>query len=251
MFTELPVAHCCLLCSLFLSFRPFGRNLFRADCIEAGLPYDWRRLGVDSEKEDGVFKALLAVTKNHAPPTATGHDTSTTAAPPAGSSPRCERGKKTADVPEEGAPGEQGIPTTVTGSSHACGNAVGAVGSCSGSAATTTAGAMGHGDRSSSSDGAQFENPSEDAEGLLNGCSTNNCSNSVALACSVNGANGGSGARGKATGEGADGAKSAGEIGRWDSVKLKEVKELAPGAEYWEIRMVLARLKSGWCGYGY
>lgn len=34
--------------------------------------------------------------------------------------------------------------------------------------------------------------------------------------------------------------------GRWDSVRLKDVKELAPRAEYWEIRMVLARLKSGY-----
>lgn len=35
--------------------------------------------------------------------------------------------------------------------------------------------------------------------------------------------------------------------GRWDSVRLRDVKELAPRAEYWEIRMVLARLKCGYC----
>lgn len=50
-------------------------------------------------------------------------------------------------------------------------------------------------------------------------------------------------------GGGAEGARGATEIGRWDSGRLKEVKELAPSAEYWEIRMVLARLKAGWCGY--
>ncbi|CAN0533911.1 unnamed protein product [Ectocarpus sp. 8 AP-2014] len=35
--------------------------------------------------------------------------------------------------------------------------------------------------------------------------------------------------------------------GPWDSVRLKDVKELAPRAEYWEVRMVLARLKSEYC----
>lgn len=34
--------------------------------------------------------------------------------------------------------------------------------------------------------------------------------------------------------------------GRWEAVRLKEVKTLAADAEYWEIRIVLARLRSGW-----
>lgn len=39
-------------------------------------------------------------------------------------------------------------------------------------------------------------------------------------------------------------------VGRWDSVRLKDVKELASSVvEYWQIKMVLARLKSGWSGY--
>lgn len=269
VFTELPAADAGLfLCAVCFFYR-FGRvltaMLFPADCIEAGLPYDWKRLGVGSEKEEEIVRALLAATKtktkNHIPPTSTGHDSTTTntAAPPAG----CQRDKKKADAPED-ASGGQGIPAAAkdaptTSSSRACGNAVDAVGRRGGSAATTTAGAMegrrckeegGHGGGSSSSDGAQqFESASDDAESLLNGGSTNNGSSSVGLACSGNGGIGGSDARGKATGAGVNAAASASEIGRWDSVRLKEVKELAPGAEYWEIRMVLARLKSGWCGY--
>lgn len=39
-----------------------------------------------------------------------------------------------------------------------------------------------------------------------------------------------------------------GAAARWESVGLREVKELAPAVEYWQIRMVLARSKSGWCG---
>lgn len=39
-------------------------------------------------------------------------------------------------------------------------------------------------------------------------------------------------------------------ISRWDFVRLKEVKELTPDVvEYWQIKMVLARLKTGWSGY--
>eukprot|EP00904_Undaria_pinnatifida_P014113 jgi/Undpi1/9832/HiC_scaffold_27.g12286.m1 len=34
---------------------------------------------------------------------------------------------------------------------------------------------------------------------------------------------------------------------RWDYVGLREVRDLAPGVEYWQIRMVLAKFKSGWC----
>lgn len=38
--------------------------------------------------------------------------------------------------------------------------------------------------------------------------------------------------------------------GRWKFVSLKEAKELAPAeAEYWQIKMVLGRIKSGWRGY--
>lgn len=43
---------------------------------------------------------------------------------------------------------------------------------------------------------------------------------------------------------------SDGRGGRWSSVRLKDVKELAPAeAEYWQIKLVLGRLKSGWRGY--
>lgn len=33
---------------------------------------------------------------------------------------------------------------------------------------------------------------------------------------------------------------------RWDSIRLKDVKALIPHAEYWQIRLILARFKSGW-----
>lgn len=38
--------------------------------------------------------------------------------------------------------------------------------------------------------------------------------------------------------------------GRWNTVRLKVVKDLAPPvADYWQIKAILARLKSGWTGY--
>lgn len=189
--------------------------LLPEDCIEAGLPYDWTRLGIDSEKEKEIVRALSAATENHTPPTAAGRHNS---AAPSGS----ERDKKAAL--SQGASGGQSIPAP-------------AVGSCSGSA--TRVGAVEqrregeHGGGSNSSDGTKLESPSQDTEILLNRSTDGN---------------GVSSARSKATGGRVGGSKLASEIGRWDSVRLKEVKELAPDAEYWEIRMVLARLKSGWCG---
>lgn len=56
-------------------------------------------------------------------------------------------------------------------------------------------------------------------------------------------------ARGVLLAESEPGYEKASMAGRWEAVKLKEVKALAPQSEYWEIRMVLARLKSGWSGY--
>lgn len=49
----------------------------------------------------------------------------------------------------------------------------------------------------------------------------------------------------------ADARAGGEEMGeRWNSVRLKVVKELAPRCvEYWQIKMVLGRLKSGWPGY--
>ncbi|CAM9408778.1 unnamed protein product, partial [Pylaiella littoralis] len=159
---------------------------YLSDCIEAGLPYDWTRVGIDSKKEEEIVGALLAAKRNHKPPTAAGHD-STVA--PAGSG-----GDKKADVPECTS-GGHGIPAAAADASTASsggafGNAADAVGSCSGGATTGGGATLGHGreggrgDRSSSSNDRSTK------------CHTGS---SVGLACSDD-ANGGSVARGKATG---------------------------------------------------
>lgn len=253
------------------------------DCIEAGLPYEWSRLGIDPDKEQDIFRALLAATGNHHPPAATGRDPTTA---PATRADGKEEAKKADDGPPLRAPGADGKNPAAAAAPGACGEtprtplgaaasrppadglraaasrpptpvATGTPARCGGAAAAAAAVA-------GTSEGPCGE---ERGEGDDGSCCANVAARGVSQVADVGKAgplnpdtggraessNGAGTARVAAAGgeEGASarGAGGAGGTGRWESVRLKEVKELAPSAEYWEIRMVLARLKAGWRGY--
>lgn len=246
-----------------------------SDCIEAGLPYDWARLGIDSDKEETIVRALLAATGNDHPPAATGRG-STTA--PAAACPHAEdeaAGASFGALPlAASGPPVGGVQAAVLPSPTAV--ATGALGDgCGGAASAAAAVGTAEGRRGEErgGDGSRSANVamrgvsrSADVrgEGGFNPENDGDChghghgeSSSQGRAIIDDGNRNGAGTAAARPapptgGEeaGAEGAtKGASETGRWDSVRLKEVKELAPGAEYWEIRMVLARLKAGWCGY--
>lgn len=252
------------------------------DCIEAGLPYDWSRVGIDSDKEETILRALLAATGNQ-PPAATGRDPTTAPA-------TCPSNKDEAAA--DGSFGAPGADGTSSAGPSGCGAkplaasrapvdglraanvlcaptpaAAGALGgSCGGAAPSAVGTAEGLRGEDGGGDGSRPANVAvrgvSRTAGVKSegGLTTKNDGHAHGESSSHGGAssnsdgnsNGaGSASRGAPTGGdgGAEGARREGEIGRWDSVRLKEVKELAPGVEYWEIRMVLARLKAGWCGY--
>ena len=248
------------------------------DCIEAGLPYDWTRLGIDSDKEHDIIRALLAATDGHQPgPSAaaaaaaaaatqatTGQDQMTALVPSARdqASDMSEGALPRGDVEHSAAPPSACVskpqPTPPSLSSrphvhHAVAAATAARGATS-SDTVTAAGAPdtlgGCGDTDTQSqleltsrlnrahDGHAGNGHDQDVGSDGNGRSNNNSSKGGSPTPTGS----------AATGRGGEGASETG-CGRWACVKLKAVKELAPDAEYWEIRMVLARIKSGWCGY--
>lgn len=135
------------------------------DCIEAGLPFDWRRLTIDPCKEAGIVEALMAATETQTGAAEAEEATAVAAA----LSPRAAITSST-------------LPTSELFFAHA-----------------TTA-------IQTDDDGTAL--PIESQQATIHRA----------------------------------------EVGRWDNVRLKEVKALMPAAEYWQIRMVLARFKSGWSG---
>lgn len=153
------------------------------DCIEAGLPYEWGRLNMDSTVEAGIVRALfLSTTPTHTP--------DGTIATTEGGDPCPESNQHENIAPQ----GLAGAPSTAVPHEAPAGG--GENGNCNRMAGHD----VGSSDRRSAAS--------------------------------------------------TSGRGDAGGAGRWNSVRLKEVKELAPPeAEYWQIKMVLGRLKSGWSGY--
>lgn len=252
-----------------------------SDCIEAGLPYDWSRLDIDPAKEENIVGALLAATGNH-PPAATGRDPTTASATRVKNKdeePDASSGGSGSDAEKPAAPSAcaakpQPVPLAASGSPAgglraavlypATLAATGTPGSCGSACAAAAVG---------TAEGQCWEEKGDNGSRSANVATTRGVTSTAADMESEGGcvsergahgdsSNGGSSSSGGSSNEagaarvapragaedGAEGAKGAGEMGRWDSVRLKEVKELAPAAEYWEIRMVLARLKAGWCG---
>lgn len=248
-----------------------------SDCIEAGLPYDWTRLGIDPDKEEKIVRALLVATGDH-PPAASGRDST--------SAPARTRAK---NVDEEVADGSFGAPGAdgkhPAAPSGACGakprtvlpavvlcpptpvstrTGTDTLGSCVGATTAVGATAEGEGQRGAGAgdrggDGSHSANVAmrsvspvenggghaETSDGGSNGGCSSDGENSSGTTSTARVAPAGRGGAGSA-----EGVKGASGVGRWDSVRLKEVKELAPSAEYWEIRMVLARLKADEGGAG-
>eukprot|EP00752_Nemacystus_decipiens_P009809 g8754.t2 len=258
---------------------------YLADCIEAGLPYEWSRLGVDSSKEDTIVRALLAATGNHppapaglipstAPATCSNNEdeaagiSSAVSSDTNGRNPvasnACGSKPRTLSLAAAGAP--VGDPEAANVSCAPACAATGGPDDCRGGPASA-AGAVGTveghrrwrrvGDGSCSANAAMEGGilPAADVDGEGRLISENGV-HGESIHCGSNrsdddGKGAGSAARAVGAAGGADGAEGArgmSEMGRWDSVRLKEVKELAPSAEYWEIRMVLAKLKAGSSG---
>eukprot|EP00903_Cladosiphon_okamuranus_P013350 g12442.t2 len=258
---------------------------YLSDCIEAGLPYDWSRLGIDPTKEETIVGAILAVTGND-PRAAVGRDPTTASAACVENKdkePDASSGDSGSDGKNPAAPNACGakprtVPLAASGSRagdleanvvpppnlaatenpSSCGST-----SVAPAAAAATA-AVG------AADGRHWEERGGNGPRTANVATAVRVVNmgSEGVCCisergtggdSSDGGSGGGGSSNEASAArvapragaegGAEGAKERDEMGRWDSVRLKEVKELAPTAEYWEIRMVLARLKAGWCGY--
>ncbi len=215
-----------------------------ADCIEAGLPYDWSRIGIDPEKEQEIVRALLAAAENHltaaAPPppplsTTTDAMVSDTAVAAVGNLGGVGCGDTTTTAAGATALGRGRVCLEETdggGSRPATVAAVARTGTGAGglpSACGRSTGADPDGESQLQlSSGLTFEQGGQNPVGG---------DNSTIAGVVVEGEE--------------QGPKGASEIGRWDSVRLKAVKEQAPNAEYWEIRMVLARIKSGWRGYNH
>ncbi|CAN0250201.1 unnamed protein product [Ectocarpus sp. 12 AP-2014] len=268
---------------------------YLSDCIEAGLPYDWTRVGIDADKEGEIVTALLAATagsgKQPAVAAAGGDRGPSEAAAAAASSetsPKMpDHHKAKAEATNVGVAVSPMMPLasnsrpllsdlqvddgtglatpTTSGRSAPAVEPVGT--SCGHNTTTTTtvlkgpcsavaaAAAASH-----SADGevlprpnptdSESASPTVDAKRLAGsneGSATSSTANSPTdsnpgMDESAGWSDGDAGTHGTLAGT----ASETCAAGRWDSVRLKDVKELAPRAEYWEIRMVLARLKSGY-----
>ncbi|CAM9529753.1 unnamed protein product [Ectocarpus sp. 6 AP-2014] len=270
---------------------------YLSDCIEAGLPYDWTRVGIDADKEEEIVTALSAATvgsgKQPAVAAAGGDRGPFKAAAPAVSSetsPKIpDHHKAKAEATNVGVAVSPMMPLasnsrpsslsdlqvdegiglatpTASGRSAPAAEPVGT--SCGHNTTTTTPVLKGQcsavaaaAAASRSADGvvlprpntadSESASPTVDAKRLADsedGSATSSTANSRTVSnpglddCAGR-SDGGAGRHGTLAGT----ASETCAAGRWDSVSLKDVKELAPRAEYWEIRMVLARLKSGYC----
>lgn len=139
------------------------------DCVEAGLPYEWRRLNIDPQMESDIVHALRSVRAeaSNVPPTVADED-GTPARSPSGERASRDEGDLPQIIEEKGACAE--------GSKRA---------------------------------GAKEASLQEEYQDTSSGKDS--------------------------TGSG------------WENVSLKKVKDRAPPqAEYWQIKLILARLKSGW-----
>lgn len=256
-----------------------------ADCIEAGLPYDWDRINIASDTEKEIVRALLEVVNSKAAApaaaaavavaAATTSATATTealAAAKAGGAvaARAPEGVHVENVMPDDTrstlvskhdskhDGIQGV-TSGRCPNGAIGASVAHAGVCGAVAAVAPA-----------EDSVKRQRRLVDSCGWLGvGCvMTDGLSRANCLGHSQGERGGGVGTgagkysgRWQRQGDGRD--SDPGKVGttirdgaeeveanatrRWDYVGLREVRDLAPGVEYWQIRMVLAKFKSGWC----
>lgn len=246
-----------------------------ADCIEAGLPYDWKRIDIASDTEKEIVKALVAVADSKAAiatseaAAAAGTATAGTAAASTAavaSTPAKEEAPKAVEAvaatASKGARAEHALPEGNSSSSSAPASTP-----HDGAQANTTCSCRPAGAIPATADGAGNAilpvAPTETLgkrQRMLAGSGTSHGLDCV-MTDGMSRQNSSGQSRGEGLGVGADAGKvgettreGVGEVepsaaARWEAVGLREVKELAPAAEYWQIRMVLARIKSGWCGY--
>lgn len=252
-----------------------------ADCIEAGLPYDWDRIDIASDTEKEIVRALLEVTNSKAAASAAAAAAATSATvTPAAATTTAKAAEAAATRTSEGVHVENITPddgrNTLASKPHGDPQ-VGTCGHCPTGAVGGTATAAVDGACNATMPVAPTEasakrqrRQADSCASLGLGCvmtdglSRANCSGR-SQGRWVGGVGTGAGkCSGRSQEEGEGGGVGAGKVGmavrdgaekfevnaatRWDSVGLREVKELTPGVEYWQIRMVLARFKSGWCG---
>ncbi|CAM9208966.1 unnamed protein product [Ectocarpus sp. 4 AP-2014] len=268
---------------------------YLSDCIEAGLPYDWTRVGIDADEEEEIVTALFAATagsgKQPAVAAAGGDRGPSEAAALAASSetspkiPDHHKAKANAtnvgvaespmmplasnsrasmsDLQVDDGTG-LATPTTSGRSSPA----VEPVGTSCGHTTTTTApvvkgqcSAVAAAAASRSADGVALPRPnttdSESASPTVDAKKLAGSNDGNATSSTANSRTDSNPGIDESAGRSECGAARQGKLagtasetcaaGWWGSVRLKDVKELAPRAEYWEIRMVLAKLKSGYC----
>lgn len=213
-----------------------GPPTFLADCIEAGLPYDWARFNIDQGTEAEIMRAVLAAT-----------DTArveVSPSPPTGKEGHPLEGE--APVPAERTPASE-LRAESRGDGCTCFSTRAGVEpkthcTCSADARSglvvSTQGPRGGGAASSSASSGPDESVSSGLSSQKTGFrgSATNAEGATIAAETENTAGG-------------EGLGVVGTARRWESVRLGEVKRLAPGAEYWQIRMLLARLRSGWSGH--
>ncbi|CAM9217823.1 unnamed protein product [Scytosiphon promiscuus] len=217
---------------------------YLSDCIEAGLPYDWERLGIDTVKEKKIRSALLMATKGcdsetkqndrqlqHKDCVATENAGVRELTP--GGNGMVSHVRDTARSPYSSSP-EVGTPqAAMLASTAEVRVAAVTTGTKSGGFCDAATRAKTELDEQSVQEsswswadgGLERLAPCEN-RGSRSSHERGECDTSM-----------GSESEGRC---GADSVK-----GRWEAVRLKEVKDSTPDSEYWEIRMVLARLKSG------
>lgn len=259
-----------------------------ADCIEAGLPYDWDRIDIASDTEKEIVRALLTVSDAKvaaaSEAAAAAVATAETAAEAAAAT--APEGAHAENIMPEGSSGS--TPASTPEGGHA--ENVMREGSRSAPANTPHDGAQGStacghcpaGAITGTADGACNATPvaipieasakrqrklagtcascGVDCAIMMDDLSRQNSSGLCAMTDGLSRQNCSGRSRGEIVGVGGDAGKVEATIkegvkeaelsaaARWESVGLREVKDLAPGVEYWQIRMVLARFKSGWCG---
>lgn len=239
------------------------------DCIEAGLPYDWKRINIASDTEKEIVRALVAVADSKAAiatsEAAAGTATAGTAT--AGTAAASTAAAKTVEAVAATAPkGVHAEHASPEGNSSSSSSALAST-PHDGAQANTTCGCRPAGAIPAIADGAgnailpvaPTETLGKRQRMLAGSCA------SRGQACVMTDGRSRQNSSGHSRGEGLSVGADAGKVGettregvgevepsaaaRWEAVGLREVKELAPTAEYWQIRMVLARFKSGWCGY--
>ncbi|CAM9349247.1 unnamed protein product, partial [Hapterophycus canaliculatus] len=222
---------------------------YLSDCIEAGLPYDWERLGIDPSKEKQILTGLLAATEGGKPVAkdSTQQETKQTkpvtndeqkAAPMPAVSGKASllsgaaRASSSSRFEKDALPGAMlaaknaskvvaNVSPTASSSSNSSSN-IGVTSNAGTEAEAEVVEQSASGNDAARADSDVERLAASERHGSLSG-PTGNARGVTVVAASI--------------------------TGRWEGVRLKEAKALAPDSEYWEIRMVLARLKSGWLGY--